>query len=40
VRGVVDAHGGTVWIESTGVPGEGSTVHVLLPWFPDAEPSR
>jgi signal transduction histidine kinase len=40
VRGVVEAHGGTVWIESTGVPGEGSTVHVLLPWFPNAEPSR
>jgi PAS domain S-box-containing protein len=40
VRGVVEAHGGTVWIESTGVPGEGTTVHVLLPWFPGAGPSR
>jgi PAS domain S-box-containing protein len=35
VRGVVEAHGGTVWIESNGVPGEGSTVHLLLPWLPD-----
>lgn len=34
VRGVVEAHGGTVWIESNGVPGEGTTVHVLLPWLP------
>jgi PAS domain S-box-containing protein len=34
VRGVVEAHGGTVWIESTGVPGEGSTLHMLLPWLP------
>jgi signal transduction histidine kinase len=36
VRGVVEAHGGTVWIESTGVPGEGTTVHLLLPWLPVA----
>jgi PAS domain S-box-containing protein len=34
VRGVVEAHGGTVWIESTGVSGEGTIVHVLLPWAP------
>jgi PAS domain S-box-containing protein len=34
VRGVVEAHGGTVWIESAGVPGEGTIVHVLLPWAP------
>jgi two-component system, OmpR family, phosphate regulon sensor histidine kinase PhoR len=37
VRGVVEAHGGTVWIESTGVPGEGTTVHLLLPWLPAAQ---
>lgn len=37
VRGVVEAHGGTVWIESTGVPGEGTTVHLLLPWLPVAQ---
>jgi PAS domain S-box-containing protein len=36
VRGVVEAHAGTVWIESTGVPSEGTTVHILLPWLPDA----
>jgi PAS domain S-box-containing protein len=35
VRGVVEAHGGTVWIESSGVPGEGTTVHMLLPWLPE-----
>jgi len=40
VRGVVQAHGGTAWIESTGVPGEGTTVHLLLPWLPDGAPSR
>lgn len=32
VRGIADAHGGTVWAESTGVAGEGTTVHLLLPW--------
>lgn len=36
VRGVVEAHGGTAWIESTGVPGEGTIVHLLLPWAPGA----
>lgn len=40
VRGVVEAHGGTVWIESTGVPGEGTTVHLLLPWQPDGVQAR
>ena len=40
VRGVVEAHGGQVWIESTGVPGEGTTVHLLLPWLPGAVPER
>ena len=40
VRGVVEAHGGTVWIESTGVPGEGTTVHLLLPWLPAAVQPR
>ena len=39
VRGVVEAHGGTVWLESSGVPGEGTTVHLLLPWSPEAAPS-
>lgn len=40
VRGVVEAHGGTVWIESTGVPGEGTTVHLLLPWLPEGAQPR
>jgi PAS domain S-box-containing protein len=40
VRGVIEAHGGTVWIESTGVPGEGTTVHLLLPWLPESASSR
>ena len=40
VRGVVEAHGGTVWIESTGVPGEGTMFHLLLPWQPDAAQAR
>ena len=40
VRGVVEAHGGTVWIESTGIPGEGTTVHLLLPWLPAAAHPR
>jgi signal transduction histidine kinase len=39
VRGVVEAHGGTAWIESTGVPGEGTIVHLLLPWAPGATPN-
>jgi PAS domain S-box-containing protein len=40
VRGVVEAHGGTVWIESTGVPGEGTIVHLLLPWLPGTPVER
>jgi signal transduction histidine kinase len=40
VRGVVEAHGGSVWIESAGVPGEGTIVHILLPWTPDTSGAR
>ena len=40
VRGVIEAHGGSVWLDSTGVRGEGTTVHVLLPWQPGAVPAR
>ncbi|MCC7369440.1 MAG: PAS domain S-box protein [Chloroflexi bacterium] len=34
VRGVVEAHEGTIWLDSTGLPGEGTTVNLLLPWQP------
>lgn len=34
VEGIVRQHGGRVWVESTGKPGEGSTFHVLLPRGP------
>jgi len=40
VRGVVEAHGGTAWIESTGIAGEGTIVHLLLPWLPVTQPDR
>jgi len=30
-RTYTQAMGGSIWIESSGVPGEGSTVHLLLP---------
>ncbi len=31
VRDRVEAMGGKVWVESTGIPGEGSTFHVTIP---------
>ncbi len=31
VKEVVEAHGGAVWVESEGVPGQGSTFSVFLP---------
>jgi signal transduction histidine kinase len=34
-KGIVEQHGGAVWVESKGVPGEGSTFHVRLPEHPD-----
>ncbi len=30
-RQLVELHGGTLWVESTGVPGEGTTFHFTLP---------
>jgi signal transduction histidine kinase len=30
-RHLVELHGGRLWAESTGIPGEGSTFHVDLP---------
>ncbi|MFL5455579.1 MAG: sensor histidine kinase, partial [Myxococcales bacterium] len=30
-KGIVDQHGGTIWVESEGVRGKGSTFHLRLP---------
>src|SRR5205823_2505747 len=30
-KGIVEQHGGTIWVESSGKPGEGSVFHVRLP---------
>ncbi|MDQ3264766.1 MAG: hybrid sensor histidine kinase/response regulator [Myxococcota bacterium] len=35
---LVVRHGGKIWAESTGRPGEGSTLHVVLPLHPPVEP--
>ncbi|HWE26221.1 MAG TPA: hybrid sensor histidine kinase/response regulator [Myxococcales bacterium] len=30
-KGIIEQHGGSIWVESSGKPGEGSTFHVRLP---------
>ena len=35
-HGIVERHGGRLWVESAGVPGEGSIFHVRLPIEPPA----
>lgn len=35
-RTLAEALGGHIWVESSGVEGEGSTFHVVLPMSPDA----
>ncbi len=38
VRTLVEAHGGRVWVESTGIAGEGSRFHFTLPLAEMAQP--
>lgn len=38
-RGIVERHGGKIWVESTGIAGAGSTFHVQLPLAPDSAPA-
>jgi len=35
-KGIVERHGGRIWLESSGRPGEGSVFHVQLPLRPSA----
>jgi signal transduction histidine kinase len=36
-RSLVELHGGRIWAESAGLPGEGTTVRLVLPGAADAE---
>lgn len=37
-QGIVEQHGGRIWVESAGVPGEGTAFHVWLPRETSAQP--
>jgi len=37
-RQLVEAMGGRIWIESKGIPGEGSTFAIALPGYENEEP--
>jgi signal transduction histidine kinase len=36
-RQLIEAMGGSIWVESAGVPGEGSTFYVALPMYRESE---
>jgi signal transduction histidine kinase len=38
-KGIIGQHGGTIWAESEGVRGKGSTFHLRLPQHRDDRPS-
>lgn len=37
-KGIVEAHRGKIWAETTTQAGHGLTVHFTLPWVPDSAP--
>ncbi|MCA1825513.1 MAG: hypothetical protein ABR537_03060 [Gemmatimonadales bacterium] len=39
VRGIVDLHSGKIWVDSTGVAGDGSTFHVGIVLAPKVSAS-